>query len=70
MAQSLEKFFLNKTKAMPPVEVELSLTDNSKKKGGLSKGKKVGTMFVIHVGCRELYTVDKKQLKTIGPHFF
>ena len=42
MAQSLEKFFLNKVKTMPPVEVEMSPSDLSKKKGGgLNKGRKV-----------------------------
>ena len=42
MANSLEKFFLNKLKQMPPVEVELTNTD---KKGGaktpVARGKKV-----------------------------
>jgi hypothetical protein len=36
MANSLEKFFLNKVKTMPPVEVEL--TQDMMRRGGLSQG--------------------------------
>ena len=48
MAQSLEKFYLNKVKAMPPVEVELSAGEPSKKKGAnINKTKKVGFFFTM-----------------------
>ena len=51
MANSLEKFFLNKLKQMPPVEVQLTNTDKKAPLGSgpggsktpVARGKKVTT---------------------------